>query len=47
MEGRKRPIEQYFTSMASVFSENVIKTMSAEKTLLAALARIDAYVYDY
>lgn len=30
----KRPIEQYVTAMVSVFYENVIKTMSAEKAVL-------------
>jgi hypothetical protein len=34
VEGRIRPIEQYVAVMVSVFSENIIKTMSAEKTLL-------------
>lgn len=34
MNGRIRPIEQYVAVMVSVFSENIIKTMSAEKTLL-------------
>lgn len=41
MEGRIRPIEQYVTSMASVFSENIIKTMSAEKTLLHCFRLFD------
>lgn len=36
-EGRIRPMEQYVAAMASVFSENIIKTMSAEKTLLTIL----------
>lgn len=34
MEGRIRPIEQYVAAIVSVFSENIIKAMSAEKTLL-------------
>jgi hypothetical protein len=37
VEGRIRPIEQYVAVMVSVFSENIIKTMSAEKTLLALI----------
>ncbi len=34
MEGRIRHIEQYVVDMVSVFSQNIIKTMSAEKILL-------------
>ncbi len=35
MEGRIRLIKQYVAAMASVFSENTIKPMFAEKKLLA------------
>lgn len=35
MKGRIRLIEQYVAAMVSVFSENIIKTMSAEKALLS------------
>jgi hypothetical protein len=44
VEGRIRPIEQYVAVMVSVFSENIIKTMSAEKTLLVSAFVIFGYV---
>lgn len=41
MEGRIRLIDQYVAAMMSVFSKNNIKTMSAEKALLAIRGRSD------
>ncbi|CDT36219.1 hypothetical protein VCR20J5_220180 [Vibrio crassostreae] len=41
MEERIRPIGQYVVDMVSVFSKNIIKTMSAEKTLSYAFSTMD------
>ncbi len=46
VQGRIRPIEQYVAGVVSLFSENLIKTMSAEKTLLVALVCILSYRVD-
>ncbi|ASK53922.1 hypothetical protein CEQ48_03755 [Vibrio tarriae] len=38
MSGRIIPIEQYVVDMVSVSSKNIVKIMSAEKTLLYAFS---------
>jgi len=41
VHGRIRLTEQYVAAMASVFSENIIKTMFAEKALLTGRSKYE------